>query len=181
MTNNTQKRRPPKSQRSNDKFFDLLQAGTQALQQGQVAKAIKLLIQARELDEENGDATLNLAGAYILAKKFKEAVNLLEPLSRQEPHNAMVWTNLGAAYLGNPVLAKDEEQRQAIVAFKKALEINPVAPNVAYNIGLIYLGRKENDKALLWFKRAVQANPADRDARNYIKKLSDETDPQNGP
>ena len=155
-------------------FFDLLGRGSQALQRGQIGTAVELLEHAWQFDQEHPDLTLNLAGAYILSKKFRQAVDLLEPLSEREPHNPMVWTNLGAAYLGNPVLAEDEDQQRAIAAFKKALEINPVTPNVAYNIGLIYVDRRENEKALLWFRRAVQANPNDRDARNYIKKLAEE-------
>jgi tetratricopeptide (TPR) repeat protein len=169
MVNDSQQRRPPQPSR---RFIELLQAGTQALQAGQVTQAISLLGEAQQLDRSNGDVRLNLAGAYILAKKFKPAVDLLEPLSRQEPHNAMVWTNLGAAYLGNPVLAKDDDQQKAIAAFEQALAIDPVAPNVAYNLGLIYLDRRDHEQALRWFQRAVQANPLDRDARNYVKKLS---------
>ncbi len=92
-------------------------------------------------------------------------------LSKRDPHNAMVWTNLGAAWLGNPVLADDSDQQRAIAAFERALELNPVTPTVAYNLGLIYFDRKEFDRALHWFKKAVQANPNDRDARQYIAKL----------
>jgi tetratricopeptide (TPR) repeat protein len=126
------------------------------------------------LDKENADAALNLGGAYILSKKFTKAVAVLEPLSKREPDNPMVWTNLGAAYLGNPVLAKDEDQQRAIGAFQRAIELNPVTPNVAYNLGLIYRDRKENNKALHWFRRAIQANPNDKDAGYYIKQLSQE-------
>lgn len=154
------------------RFFDLLRQGTQALQRGDASVAVTLLEQAQQhAPDDHPDLALNLAGAYILSKKFKQAILLLEPLSEREPHNAMVWTNLGAAYLGNPVLAKDKDQQRAIRAFEKALEINPAAPNVAYNLGLIYIDRQNKAQALHWFRRAVQANPQDRDARNYIKKL----------
>ena len=96
---------------------------------------------------------------------------LLEQLRDQAPNNVMVWTNLGAAYLGNPILSRDDEQLQAIAAFKQALQIDPIAPNVAYNIGLIYRDRREYDLAINWFERALQANPNDQDAKNLIKKL----------
>ena len=174
MTNNHQKRRPPRSDQAAPDFFYLLREGTHALQRGKVELAVELLERAYRLEVDNVDVTLNLAGAYILAKKFRGAVELLEVLVKREPHNPMIWTNLAAAYLGNPVLAKDEDHAQAIAAFKKALELDPVTPNVAYNLGLIYVDRQENDQALYWFKRAVAANPQDRDARNYLKKLSDD-------
>jgi Flp pilus assembly protein TadD len=149
----------------------LLKRGTQLLQRGQVQEAVSVLERARTLDETDPNVALNLSGAYVLTKKFAKAVDLLEPLSEQEPDNAMVWTNLGAAYLGNPILARDEEHEKAIAAFKKAFAINPATPHVAYNLGLIYRDRKEVDTAIEWFKQAVQANPNDQDARNIIARL----------
>lgn len=158
--------------RSEERFFKWLSMGTQALHRGEIDKAARFLERAYQLDPEHPDAALNLSGAYILSKKFSGAVAVLEPLSTREPHNPMVWTNLGAAYLGNPVLAKSENQLQAIAAFEQALKLDPIAPHVAYNLGLIYLDRQEHDQALRWFERAVQANPNDRDARRFVAQLS---------
>lgn len=169
------KRRSPKKQPKPD-FMELLRRGTRALQQGQNTTAVRLLEQAHRLDSQNYHATLNLAGAYILSKKFKQAGQLLEPLSEQVPDDPMVWTNLGAAYLGNPILAKDAHHQKALAAFKKAYELDPKTPHVAYNIGLIYRDRQENSEAVAWFKRALQANPTDKDAQHYIKTLSPESD-----
>lgn len=166
--------RPEKpARRQSPGFQELLRQGTRALQQGQPNQAVRLLEQAHRLDRDNPDAALNLSGAYILVKKFKRAVDILEPMSRREPDNPMVWTNLGAAYLGNPVLAGDEQQQRAITAFKKALELDPATPHVAYNLGLIYLDRHEQSAALHWFHQAVLADPHDRDAQRYINGLSD--------
>ena len=153
------------------KFEELFRQGSELLHRGKINDAVTVLQRAHALEPRHFDATLNLSGAYILTKKFKKAVALLEQLRQEAPENAMVWTNLGAAYLGNPVLARDEEQLQAIAAFKQALAIDPIAPNVAYNIGLIYRDRREYDLAISWFKRALQANPHDKDARDLIEKL----------
>jgi tetratricopeptide (TPR) repeat protein len=161
-----------KPEESERRFFDLVRQGTEALHKGKAAEAVQFLEQAHRLDKENPDAALNLGGAYILTKKFSKAISVLEPLSKRESRNPMVWTNLGAAYLGNPVLAKEKDQQRAIQAFKRALELDPDAPNVAYNLGLIYRDRKEIDQALYWFRRAVQANPNDQDAKYYIQQLS---------
>ena len=153
------------------KFETLFRRGTELLRKGNSADAVPVLEMAYDIDPDHADVMLNLSGAYILTNQFKKAVPLLEKLKTMDPDNAMVWTNLGAAYLGNPVLAKDDEQLQAIGAFEKALAINPVAPNVAYNIGLIYRDRQEWTTAVAWFKKARQANPNDQDARNIIARL----------
>lgn len=155
-----------------ERFIKWLRMGTQALHKGEIDKAVRFLERAYQLNREHPDAALNLGGAYILSKKFALAVTILEPLSTQEPHNPMVWTNLGAAYLGNPILAKAEDQLRAISAFKQALELDPIAPNVAYNLGLVYLDRQEQDQALHWFERAVKANPNDKDAQHFVNRLS---------
>jgi tetratricopeptide (TPR) repeat protein len=154
-----------------DKFMPNFRRGTELLQRGDTEKAMKLLERAHAIDPTHVDAATNLAGAYILRKKFKAAVAVLEPITEANSDYAMVWTNLGAAYLGNPILAKDADQLKAIEAFKKALDLNPIAPNVAYNIALIYRDRQDKENALAWFKKAVKANPLDQDARRNIEKL----------
>jgi tetratricopeptide (TPR) repeat protein len=42
-----------------------------------------------------------------------------------------------------------------------------------YNLGLVHLDRRENERALHWFQRAIQANPNDRDARRFVEQLAE--------
>jgi len=159
---------------SEERLHHVLRAGTALLQQGKAAAALPYLKEAHKIDPENFDAAFNLSGALILAGKFSKAVPILERLGEQEPNNAMVWTNLGAAYLGNPVLAVDRHQQKAISAFKRALEIDPEATSVAYNIGLIYRDRDEVEKAVYWFREALKSDPRDQDARRILARLTAE-------
>jgi tetratricopeptide (TPR) repeat protein len=154
-------------------FEKLFRKGTELLHRGLVDEALALLEAAYKVQPEHADVGLNLGGAYILTKRFKQAIPILEVLIEQEPENVMVWTNLGAAYLGNPILANEAEQVKAIAALEAAFKINPAAPHVAYNIGLIYRDRREFDDAMYWFKKAIKANPADRDARSLLAKLEE--------
>ena len=151
---------------------DLLRQGTEALHQGQLDEAVRLLEHSYNLDNTNHDTALNLGGAYILAKNYAKAITILEALSKSESENPMVWTNLGAAYLGDPDEAEDKDQQRAIAAFEQAIELDPLAPNVAYNLGLIYRDRQDNGNALHWFKRALEADPNDKDAKHYIEQLT---------
>jgi tetratricopeptide (TPR) repeat protein len=156
------------------RFEALYRRGTELLHAGDAVQAVSILEKAHEIDPDHADAALNLSGAYVLTGRFKAAIPLLERLSQEDPENAMIWTNLGAAYLGNPILAKDEEQLKAVAAFGRALEINPIAPNIAYNLGLIYRDRRDTENAVYWFQRAIQANPNDRDAHNLLRRLTEE-------
>ena len=153
-------------------FDDYFTRGTELLHQGNASEAIPLLEKAYSTRPDHVDVIINLSGSYILAGKFKKAVALLEPLSEREKDNPMVWTNLGAAYLGNPVLARDREQQLAIAAFERALELRPAAPSVAYNIGLIYRDRQETSEAADWFRQAIKDNPNDQDARRMLGKMT---------
>jgi tetratricopeptide (TPR) repeat protein len=138
---------------------------------GEILRAVEILEKAHKMQSDHPETAINLSGAYILSKRFRDAVNVLEPLSESESDNEMVWINLGAAYLGNPVLATDESQQQAIKAFMRALNINPIAPSVAYNIALIYKDRKDTELATYWFRQALKVNPFDKDAQSYLSRL----------
>jgi tetratricopeptide (TPR) repeat protein len=152
----------------------LLNRGAKLLEQGRATEAIPPLETAYKLDRESVPTLINLGGAYVMAGRHKDAVPILEAACDAEPDNSMIWINLGAAYLGNPILATSEQQMQAIIAFEKALELNPAAPNVHYNLGLIFVDRKESDLAIAAFRRAVQVNPLDRDARQWLRRLEEE-------
>lgn len=159
---------PNDSHRQHERWF---RGGTALLHQGKAARAVPLLEKAYALNPAHVDTAVNLSGAYILTNKFRLAEPILETLAEVQPDNAMIWTNLGAAYLGNPILAREEQQLKAIAAFEQALAADPNAPHVAYNIGLIYRDRGENEKAVHWFKQAVQTNPLDTDAEKLIHRL----------
>jgi tetratricopeptide (TPR) repeat protein len=95
----------------------------------------------------------------------------LEAATRLEPDNPMVWVNLAAAYLGKLPFATAERQERAIQAFERALMLDPAAPNVHYNLGLIYLERKDDVRAAFHFASALETDPNDRDAQYYLDDL----------
>jgi tetratricopeptide (TPR) repeat protein len=157
--------------RHEQSFRENMTRGTRLLSQGKPNEALPLLERAHKLKPGDADAALNLGGAFILSGRHKKAVPVLEQAVARVPDNAQLWINLGAAYLGNPITATDERQRKALDAFHKALEIDPLARSVAYNIGLIHRDRGEIALAVAAFRRAVLADPHDRDARRLLEKL----------
>jgi tetratricopeptide (TPR) repeat protein len=149
----------------------LLKKGARLLREGKSTDAIDFLERADRLDPGNVPVLLTLGGAYIMAGRHRDAIRPLEAARDAEPQNAMLWINLGAAYLGNPVLATPDQQLKAIQAFEQALELDPAAPSTHYNIGLIRVDRGERELALEAFRKALQVNPLDSDARHWIGKL----------
>ncbi len=159
------------SKEDREEALRLLNLGAGLLAQGQANDALDCLEQAYRLDAGSVPVCINLGGAYVMCGRHKKAIPILEEARDAEPGNAMIWINLGAAYLGNPILATAEQQSRAIAAFEQALQINPAAPNVHYNLGLIFVDRGDRDLALAAFRQAVQVNPFDRDARRWLGKL----------
>lgn len=152
-------------------LYRLINEGARLLAQRRAKEAAEVLERAYRLDPDNVDVKINLGGAYILLGRFEDAVPILEDAARQAPDNEMVWTNLAAAYLGPLEEASREQEEAAIAAFKRALEANPRAPHVDYNLGLIYLKRGDLTTALAHFQRAQEINPGDRDAAYYVRKI----------
>jgi len=152
-------------------FQELYRQGTISLHKGNAQEAIAPLEQALALRGDSKDAALNLSGAYILSGQFRKALPILEKLRDLDPANEMVWTNLGAAHLGNPILSTGEMQEKSIAAFNRALEINPDAPNVAYNLGLIHRDRKEYAESISWFERQLENYPTDKHAASMLDKV----------
>jgi tetratricopeptide (TPR) repeat protein len=165
------------ARRRRQEGLDLLGEGARLLAQNRPGEAASRLEQAAALLPEDPDVAINLGGAYVLQRRYNKAVALLEQASLAAPDNAMVWTNLAAAYLGSLELSGPQQQSKAIAAYERALQIDPAAPNVHYNLGLIYNDRQERTQAAYWFTRALEVNPGDRDARQWLARLARAGDP----
>lgn len=151
--------------------FSLNNEAAAFLQEGRPEKALPLLHQALDVLPDDTSVLLNLGGAYILLGRHEEAVAVLTRAADLAPDDAMVWCNLGAALLRLPGEREEEDQRRAIEALARALELDPQAANVAYNLGLVYRDRQEWQRAAHYFRRALLANPRDRDAASLLRRV----------
>ncbi len=150
------------------------------LHEGEVEKAVRLLRQAADDLPDHPSILLNLGGAYVLLGRFREAEAVLERACELSPNDPMAWSNLGAAILRVPVLSNDDCQRRAIDAFRKALELDWRAPNVAYHLGLVHKLRGEWQEAARCFQLAVDADPRDRDAESLRDQMKEKAAGGNG-
>ena len=143
------------------------------LSQGHGAAAIPLLERCLELRPDDPDVLSNLGSAYILAGKHKRAVPFLERATKIEPENPSLWANLAAAYLGNLITSSRAKQDRALAAYRRVIALDAAYPNVHYNMGLIYIDRKDWDAAHEAFTRALEANPHDEDARRMRARVAE--------
>ncbi len=87
-------------------------------------------------------------------ERFSDAAKRLEHASLLEPENAAIYFNLGIAY----TFLKEEDK--ALETFQRCVELNSSAAEALYNMGQIYLLRKQDfSMALSCFNRAVSVRP----------------------
>ncbi|MCB0061374.1 MAG: tetratricopeptide repeat protein [Caldilineaceae bacterium] len=152
-------------------FQQALNNSAHFLRQNRPSEAVQLLEPLHEEQPTHPDVAINLGGAYILQRKWNKAVKILGKAAVANPENAMLWTNLAAAELGNLQTAGPRQQERAIRAYERALQVDPTVPNVHYHLGLIYKERGELMRASAFFQRALEVNPNDKDARHWIDRL----------
>lgn len=153
-------------------FRAALEASARLLQQNRPGEAVEHLKPLYEEAPDHPDVAINLSGAYILQNKLNRAIAVLDRATKTHPTNAMLWSNLGAAQLGRLETAGPRQQEKAIAAYQRALQADSEAPNVHYHLGLIYKERGELTRSAAMFQRALEVNPADRDARAWLDRLS---------
>lgn len=153
-------------------FQQTLQQSAQLLHQNRPGEAAALLEALYKRAPTDPDVAINLGGAYILQRRWNRAARVLSKAAEANPDNAMVWTNLAAAELGNLQMAGPQQQERAIRAYERALQADPHAPNVHYHLGLIYKERGELNRACAFFQRALEVQPADKDARLWLERLT---------
>ncbi len=149
----------------------LLNDGARLLRAQRPAEALAPLQQAYALAPDDPDVAVTLGGALVMNARWNTAVSFLEGAVEQHPFNARLLMNLAAAYLGRLEYSSASAQEKAIETFKQAIEIDPVAENAHYSIGLIYAERQDWPEAENWFQAALRANPNDRDAILWLRRL----------
>jgi hypothetical protein len=94
------------------------------------------------------EPTIAAAMARLQANDAEGAARMLEVIVKREPANGRAWRNLGVAYQ----TAKNNDQ--AIVAYQRALDVEPSVPSPLYQLGLVYALKHERNRAFEFLGRA---------------------------
>ena len=92
--------------------------------------------------------TVAQAVVRLQAQDAAGAVKILDAVVSREPGNFMAWRTLGAA------LIQTKEYDRAIAALTRALELQPAAPPVLYNLGAAHAMKGDADAAIDWLQKA---------------------------
>ena len=155
-----------------EEFQRILYESAWLLRTGDATAAAEKLLPLYEVAPTNPDVVINLGGAYIMLGKWNKAERVLGKAAEVHPENVMIWTNLAAAHLGRLELAGPRQQERAIRAYERALALDPKAPNIYYHLGLVHKERRDWTSAQEAFTKALEVNPADKDARYWLSWLT---------
>ncbi|MFH1905457.1 MAG: tetratricopeptide repeat protein [bacterium] len=93
---------------------------------------------------------------------WKDEITLYNYILRFRPNEPRVHNNLGNAY------ATDGRYENALLHFKKAVEIAPGYSTAYFNMGAVYLEKQHFYTAVAQFQKALTLNPSYTKARLYL-------------
>jgi adenylate cyclase len=117
-------------------------------------EAIKLVKRAIELDDLNGYNHVVLGFMLVLARQYDKAVAEAELGVALDPNVADIygWLGMVYRYVGR--------WADAVVAYEKAIRLNPIPPNFyLYGLGLSYAWTERHEEAIIVLEKAVQNHP----------------------
>lgn len=106
--------------------------------------------------------------ALVGLEQEKEAVSAFETAVKLNPYDFESYASLGQIYYADAEKNFTEDDvKQSVDYFKKALEYNPECYIYHYYIGLNHLLVKDYDKSILSFDDAIKLNQNDYNSRYY--------------
>jgi len=115
------------------------------------------------LKKHPGDpiTTLYFADGHMAAKRYPEAVTLLEGLARSTPDNAVVLNNLAWAY-------QQMHDPRALPTAEQALAINGENPDALDTLGWLLVEQGKYERAISLLRKAASAAPKQPQVRYHL-------------
>jgi hypothetical protein len=122
----------------------------------------------------DGPETLDAALAKMQSGDARGAAQILEQVTQKKaPRAPRAWSALGRAY---QQLHRFDE---AIVAYRRALDLGPGSPRVLYSLGSAYAAKGDADHAFEWLRRARESGRYDMTEMTVEEDLKSlRTDPR---
>ena len=130
-----------------------IEAGIRAAEKEDYPRAIRHFRRALEIAPGHEDVLVNLAHAQELAEDLGGALDTYAVLVQLYPLNVMA-RNRAAM-----ILAQRGHVAAALEQWGESLRINPAQPEVLNNLGAVAMGAGERDKAVAYWRQALQYAP----------------------
>ncbi len=129
-------------------------------------KAKSLLVEAVTLDPENMEGYFQLGLLYLHLKDYPKSIDALRKVTEIDPRFPDGHFNLGYAY------AMKKSYRKAEESYSRAVELAPTYLDEAlFNLAMVQAKQGKNKESRANLQKAVKANPDNRMAQTYLKRL----------
>ena len=108
----------------------------------------------KDAEELSLDGFPSVGGRLLRSQRVaeaEEAAARFERYLKKHPASGRAWSNLGFAHLAA------EKDREALAAWRKALELGYRRPATMYNLACAHARLKERDEAFAWLDKAIDA------------------------
>ncbi len=132
-------------------------------QKGDLAQARAVLHKLEDQASHSAEYHFQLASCYLTEGDRPPAIKHLERAVELDPSHTGALFQLGHA---NDLVGNDDE---SISYYERCLNHPPVHVGVLMNLGVLYEDSDKYNKAVECFRRVLYANPADDQARLFLK------------
>ncbi len=151
------------------KAVEVNRKGVQALSTGNYLPALGYFKKAHDLDPKRPNYANNIGVVYLKRKKYDDAKKYFLKATELDPNYARAYFNLGVA---NQEL---KDYQSAVVSYLAAARRSP-APQVFYNLGVVYSRTGRKDLAIKSFEQFLKLAPpafgaSIKDARRKLAQL----------
>lgn len=152
------------------------QSATEDIRAGHTEAAIQALTKITNNHPNHVGAWINLANAYLTAKKIHEAENALIHAQAIKPAIAETLNLQGLIQI------EKGEYNKAEKSYLGAIQLNENYAFAHYNLALLYdIFYQDPDKALIQYERYLQLNSDDKNTKNWITELKQKINLRNKP
>ena len=115
--------------------------------------------------KQTSSAWTNLGAAYIYLKRYPEAVDAMKKATEVDPHNNILWRNLGDSYRLMPSRDADAAlaYQKALLTATDELSVNPNNTEVLSGIALYHAHLGQKKDAEVFITKALKLDPTNSD------------------
>lgn len=125
----------------------------------------QIYLQAIKKNPQDKKAYEGLGRLYLQEKKFEEAIETFEFLTRLDESEDVYWSNLGLCYFST------KDFRKAIGVYEKSLNLNSRVSSRWLNLGLCFEAMGEYTKAVKAAISALELDPLNTSYLNFLADL----------
>jgi 4-amino-4-deoxy-L-arabinose transferase-like glycosyltransferase len=105
-------------------------------------------------EDSHSESNLTVGTVYSKKGMYREALNHLSRVVREQPERADVHNNIGNMY------ARQDRDKEALHAYFKAINADPSYEKTYFNLGTFCMKHKKYGQAVGYYRKAVELAPA---------------------